>query len=198
VIAAGGGWQAQWLWSGGVALTGFAAVLLVVPDAPPNAPSAGATADGPVGSAAGLGALIAAYGLFGFGYVITATFISTMVRLGAGPAWLETAAWLVVGLAAIPSVAFWSAMAARLGAMAAFAGARAAAPGNPTRAIALMTASFGLGQMVGPTVGGVLADWTGSFTVPSLAAAAALVAAAALAFGFGPGQSGAKAAPRSG
>jgi len=66
------------------------------------------------------------------------------------------------------------------------AAARNASPGNPTRAIAVMTAAFGVGQMIGPTVGGVLADRFGGFTVPSLVAATALLAAAVLAYVFGP------------
>ncbi|VAW10243.1 Uncharacterized MFS-type transporter [hydrothermal vent metagenome] len=235
LVAAGAGdWRAQWLWSGALSLAGLAAVAWVVPKQVANAVSAGVTQDGGTGATPGagpgLGALIAAYGLFGFGYVITATFISTMVRLGEGPEWLETAAWAVVGLAAIPSVAVWSAIAARTGAMGAFAiaclvqgvgvavsvllggvlailaaafllggtfmgltalgiaAARTASPGNPTRAIALMTAAFGVGQMIGPSIGGAMADRFGGFTAPSLAAATALVAAAVLAYTCGPGR----------
>ena len=46
-----------------------------------------------------------------------------------------------------------------------------------------MTAAWGLGQMVGPTLAGVLYDSLGSYVVPSLLAAAALVVAATLASG---------------
>ena len=42
--------------------------------------------------------------------------------------------------------------------------------------MALMTASFGLGQMIGPGLAGWLRDTTGSFAVPSVIAAAVLVA----------------------
>ena len=48
-----------------------------------------------------------------------------------------------------------------------------------------MTASFGIGQMIGPTIGGAMADHFGSFTWPSLLAATALLLAAVLAFGWG-------------
>ncbi len=51
----------------------------------------------------------------------------------------------------------------------------------PRRVLAMMTAAFGTGQIVGPIVAGFLADWTGSFVLPSLIAAAVLLVAAWLA-----------------
>ncbi len=51
---------------------------------------------------------------------------------------------------------------------------------NPQRGVALLTSAFGLGQIVGPSCAGALADRLGSLTVPSLMAAAALVASAGL------------------
>ena len=44
-----------------------------------------------------------------------------------------------------------------------------------------MTGAFGVGQIIGPALAGVLSDALGGFTVPSLAAAGALVVAAWLA-----------------
>ena len=58
--------------------------------------------------------------------------------------------------------------------------ARALATGEPRRALALMTGSFGLGQIVGPAFAGTLSDSLGSFTAPSVAAAVALFVAAVL------------------
>jgi len=54
------------------------------------------------------------------------------------------------------------------------------ASGDPRRVVALMTASFGLGQMVGPTFAGYAFRLGDSFLVPSLTAALALLVAAAL------------------
>lgn len=58
--------------------------------------------------------------------------------------------------------------------------ARGLSPGASGPAIARMTASFGIGQIVGPAFGGWLAERSGGFGLPSLAAAAALVAAAVM------------------
>jgi predicted MFS family arabinose efflux permease len=58
--------------------------------------------------------------------------------------------------------------------------ARKLARGDPRQSLALMTAAFGLGQMIGPSFAGFAFHYTGSFRAPSLAAALALVVAAAL------------------
>jgi len=57
-----------------------------------------------------LTALITAYGLFGFGYVITATFISTMVRNSSDLRSIEHVVWLLVGLAAAAALAIGAAL----------------------------------------------------------------------------------------
>jgi len=64
--------------------------------------------------------LIAAYGLFGFGYVITATFISVIVRGNASLNPAEPYVWLAVGLAAAPTVYVWNKIAMVTGAPRAF------------------------------------------------------------------------------
>ncbi len=218
--AGGGGWQVQWLASGAVALLALAVVIWLVPD--------GGAADRPAvtSSSANLDrrliGLIVAYGLFGFGYVITATFISTMVRTTPQLQPIEPVVWLVVGLAAVPSIALWTwlgrlwgndrsfalacvveglgvalsvlstnAVAVLVGAALlggtfmgitalGFIYARDLTPGDPRRSLALMTASFGLGQMIGPTFAGVTFRFGDSFLLPSLVATAALLIAAYL------------------
>ena len=67
--------------------------------------------------------LIVAYGLFGFGYIITATFISAMVRSQPEIRSVEPVIWLAVGLAAIPSGLLWGWMGRRIGVARAFAAA---------------------------------------------------------------------------
>ncbi len=226
VAAFGGlgfGWRAQWIASGALSLAALGAAAWLVPrglpvDTPPAAPR-------PDGASRRLTALIVAYGLFGFGYVITATFISTMVRAEPTLRAVEPVVWLAVGLAAVPSVALWTWIGRRWGNDRSFAlaclveavgvalsvlianaaavlvaaallggtfmgitalgliHARGLAAGDPRRLLALMTAAFGLGQMIGPTFAGVVHDAAGGFTAPSLAAAAALVVAAGLVAG---------------
>ena len=171
-------------------------------------------------------ALIAAYGLFGFGYVITATFIVDMVRGAAGIAHLEPYIWVLFGLSAAPSVALWTWIGRSWGVLRTFAvaslveaagvaasalwlhttgvivaavfvggtfmgltalgliAARETSPngsgGDPRSRIALMTASFSAGQILGPVFAGYVYDVTGSLAMPSLVAVAALVLAALL------------------
>jgi cyanate permease len=48
--------------------------------------------------------------------------------------------------------------------------------------LAILTAAFGLGQVIGPWLAGELHALTGSFEAPSLTAAAALLVAAALVY----------------
>jgi predicted MFS family arabinose efflux permease len=218
-------WQWQWLANAALSVAAFVAVaMLIRPHHHHAAASSAASTNGQVG--APLAALIVAYGLFGFGYVITATFLVQLVRTNAAIAPLEPYVWLVVGLAAVPSVPLWNWVERRLGMGAAFAvacvllalgvlasvlwiapagaigaaillgsttigitvmglvGARRLAAGSASRIIGLMTASFGLGQIIGPIFAGWVHDLTGTFILPSVAAAAAVVLAALLVWRF--------------
>ena len=224
VYAAGEGWREAWLLAGALALIACAGTALLIPRQVDGCrPLSARTAASESESGASSPAWILAYGLFGFGYVVTATFLVTMVRLSAEMYVFESWIWLIFGLAAVPSVWLWSSLGARFGIAPAFAaaclaealgvavsvewmtpiglvltaislggtfmgitalglaGARQISGANLQRVIALMTASFGLGQMIGPAVAGALFDELGSWRAPSLAAAAALVASAALA-----------------
>jgi MFS family permease len=220
--AAGFGWRVQWLAGGGLTFIALLLTLPLVPPAPdplPLAPHETAASGGGDGR---MRRLVLAYGLFGFGYVITATFISTIARSSPSLHGLDFLVWLAVGLAAAPSVALWVAIGQRIGNEAAYALAnlieaigvalsvldaslaglvlaalllggtmmgitalglievRQLSRGDPRRSLALMTAAFGLGQMIGPSFAGYAYHFTGSFFAPTLAATAALVIAAAL------------------
>ena len=62
-----------------------------------------------------------AYFLFGFGYIITATFLIDIVRGSPAIRHLEPYAWVLVGLGAAPSVVLWGALGRRIGILKAFA-----------------------------------------------------------------------------
>ncbi len=218
-------WHGQWLWSGALAGLALLVAWRLVPERP-DAPAPTPTSDSAT-TGSRLKLLILAYGLFGFGYVITATFISAIVRTAPEARFLEPVIWLLVGLAAAPSVALWAWAGRRIGLAQAFALAclvealgvglsvmtgvaaavalgailvggtfmgitavglvlaRQLSAGEARRSLALMTAAFGLGQMIGPSFAGFAYRFGESFVVPSLAAASALIAAAALAWRVG-------------
>ena len=55
----------------------------------------------------GFSLITVSYGLYGFGYVILGTFISTMAREITGLETTEFYVWFLVGLTGIPMVIFW-------------------------------------------------------------------------------------------
>ena len=209
-------WRAGWYLSAALSAVGFVAAALLIDRGPLANGAAGPEPGLPKSTA--LAKVILAYGLFGLGYIVTATFLVAIVRAGEGGPSFEAFVWLVTGLAAIPSVWLSNKLAARTGVAAAYALAciveavgvvasvaagdyagplvagillgvtviaitalglqlgRQLAPLAPRRTFALMTASFGLGQIIGPLIAGHVASATGSFYLPSLGAAGVLVA----------------------
>lgn len=216
----GSGWRGAWISSGSAAVAATVLVALLVPgrrvDAAPQLPRSG-------NPGRPIGGLLAAYGLFGFGYVITATFIVQLVRSAAYSLDTEIAIWVLVGVCGAPSVWLWNRYAAVAGNSRAFSlacvvlavgvgasvllpglwglipgavllgstfmaitavglvEARARSGGDPRHSLAMMTAAFGAGQIVGPAVGGYMHDAFGSFVLPSLLASLLLMLAAWLA-----------------
>ena len=69
-------------------------------------------------SAGGLWGIIVGYGFFGFGYVISATFVVAMAQQLLSDAQVSadgSVVWWVVGIAIVPSVYAWQALANRVG-----------------------------------------------------------------------------------
>lgn len=97
--------------------------------------------------------LIVAYGLFGFGYIITATFIVAMARRLDYAALVEPLTWIVVGVLAAPSVLAWQRLAKRLGLFAALRLAYS------IEALGVLLAGFGSGA-VAVIMGGALLGGT--------------------------------------
>ncbi len=220
LVLASAGWQASWFWAGAVSALGFVLTLMLVERGPVLAGPA--KAEPPLPKSRRLRRVIVAYGLFGFGYVVTATFLVAIVRQGGSGRLFESAVWLATGLAGFASVWLWNKSVRRIGLAKTFAvgcvveavgvaasvgiggysgpliaavllggtfiavtaqglqAARRLALDAPRRALALMTASFGTGQIIGPIAAGYLADRSGNFTSGSALAAAMLIAAAAI------------------
>lgn len=234
LLTEGASWRDLWYLAGALSVAGLALSAWLIPAAEP--PSAGPETRPGRSDPFALRAVIIAYGLFGFGYVITATFIVAIVRETPEIRAMEPYVWVLFGLSAAPSVALWMRVSRRIGLFHAFAIAclveavgvassifwvsplgvavaviflggtmvaitalglvavRNFSMGDPRVNLALATASFGVGQAVGPAIGGWLADLTGDFTVPSVAAAGMLVLAAAVA-GLAAGRERAGASP---
>jgi len=220
IILADSGWRMAWIMA---AVLAFAGLIVVSRYLPRDIVRAGpAKKEPPLVWTPSLAALTIAYGIFGFGYIVTAPFLVAIVRDGGGSSLFEAGVWLATGIAAAPSVAYWMPAVRRVGLANVFAlgclveaigvaasvllplpagpiiggvllGAtfimvtafglqlgRQLATESPRRALALMTAAFGTGQILGPVVAGYLADWSGTYTWASLAAAAGLLASAAI------------------
>lgn len=210
-------WRAEWLVAGALCVAAFVIGVVFIPRPDRHR---GKTPPEPHLRWSGEGIrMIVSYGLFGFGYIITATFLVTIARMGGGGAAAEFLCWFVTGLAVMASMFLWPLFAARNGLRRTYivglaleavgVVASVLVPGlpglliggiflggtfimitsyglqlsrtlwheSPRRAIGLMTAAFGVGQIIGPVVAGYAASLTGSFTMASLMAAAMLVVA---------------------
>ncbi len=216
-------WTQFWIYSGFFSVLGTIAASILIP-APPRSDAGVPDAEPPLAFNWPIMRLVLAYGLFGFGYVITATFISTIARQNPALQPLEPYVWLLVGLSAAPSVVLMVLIAGRIGnrltlglaclleavgvaisvlsttpmllAVGAvllggtFVGitavglfeARQLAAESPRRAVGYMTAAFGLGQMIGPSVASWFYDFNEDFLLASICASGALVLAAVLVF----------------
>jgi predicted MFS family arabinose efflux permease len=118
-LAAGGGWRSLWIGSGAIALLAALLAVWLIPAA--DRVAAAPKPDDANAGPSRLGPMVVAYGLFGFGYVITATFLVAIVRASEQVRAFEPWVWVLVGLAAIPSVAFWTRLGGRIGIMNSYA-----------------------------------------------------------------------------
>jgi predicted MFS family arabinose efflux permease len=115
----GAAWTTLWFASAAIAGTMSLAVIWLVPPDDMTAQTARTASGTPLSR--DFVALLLAYGLFGFGYVITATFIVDMVRGTSSIAPLEPYIWVLFGLCAVPSVALWTALGQRWGVLRIYA-----------------------------------------------------------------------------
>ncbi len=143
LASADAGWRAMWLGGGVLSLAALAAVAALIPGAKITRGPLQPAVDPP--SDPRLKLLTIAYGLFGFGYIITTTFIVVIVRGSPDARAVEPMFWLLFGLCAIPSVALWVAAARQFGVMRAFAAA------STVEAVGV------LASVVWPTIAGLFA-----------------------------------------
>lgn len=191
VLRSVGDWQAAWWASAALAAALTCAAWGLRPEpAARKVPAAGAPgvrAGGPR-THRWFSALFASYTLEGIGYIIAGTFLVAAINQ-TSPGWIGSGAWVVVGLAAIPSSAMWAglgrrwsrpdlllaalavqavgiALPALVGGVAAalisavlfgstFIGVSTLALATGThlrfpRAVALLTAGYSVGQILGP------------------------------------------------
>jgi MFS family permease len=100
------GWQAAWEGSAMLAAVLAAACWNLSVERDEGGGGAGvARTDGP--ALRRFAALFASYSLEGVGYIVAGTFLVAAVGQ-ASPGWIAGGAWVLVGLAAVPSAALWA------------------------------------------------------------------------------------------
>jgi predicted MFS family arabinose efflux permease len=218
----GHGWREDWIGAALLSALGLVAVAALIREGPIK--NAASVKEAPLEWTPSFIKINIAYGLFGFGYIITATFIIAIVRDNQGGASMEALVWLLTGLSGAISVWLWTPLLSRVGPFVAlalgcaiqavgvaasvmlpspagpllggvllgltfmvitafgFQAGRTLLPNSARRVMSVMTAVFGIGQIIGPLVAGYLASMTGNFTLATLIAAASLVVAALFAF----------------
>jgi MFS family permease len=221
VMRSAGGWQTAW-W----AATGLTAVLAAgawtLRPEPPPAPAT--TSTPPPRTHRWFSALFASYTLEGVGYIIAGTFLVAAIDQGS-PGWIGSGAWVLVGLAAVPSSALWTwlgrhwsrpdlllaalavqavgiALPALAGGVAAaliaaalfgatFLGVATIALAAGThlrfpRSVALLTAGYSAGQILGPLVATPLLHhgYHQALILAAVVVLAAAIAAGVLRIGF--------------
>ena len=219
VLVTYAGWRAGWIVMAGVGFLLFFIAWALPVEAQERDDSGGQINPENGAGAAILPWLAISYGLVGFGYIVTGTFLVSLVERAFDSIAAGGFVWLLVGLAAIPSCAAWSAAGHKFGFINALIAAqvvqavgiilpivspgyfgammgaifyggtfigiaavtviigRQIDPRNADRNIAILTAAFGLGQMVGPSIAGKIAVYTDGLAIPIYFAACTVVLA---------------------
>lgn len=110
--------------------------------------------------------LLISYSLEGLGYIVAGTFLVAAISQSS-PGWMGTGAWVLVGLAAVPSAALWNRL-----------GHRFTRPGSLTAALLLQSVGIALPA---------LASGVGAALTSALLFGATFVAISQLALGTGSG-----------
>jgi MFS family permease len=110
ILRSVGDWRSAW-WASAALAAVLAAGSWTLRPEPSEAPTAGsAGAARPTSrprTHRWFSALFACYSLEGVGYIIAGTFLVAAIEQ-TSPGWIGSGAWVLVGLAAVPSSAFWA------------------------------------------------------------------------------------------
>ena len=130
------GWRAAW-WAAAALATAVGAIAWSMRGAGDAVTDAAAAAPGPAAPRRWFLVLLACYFLEGVGYIIAGTFLVAAIGQ-TSPGWLGNGAWVLVGLAAVPSAALW-----------AMAGARWSRPGLLVVALLVQAGGIALPALIG-------------------------------------------------
>lgn len=109
-VRGSGSWSQAW-WLAAALAAALAVGAWQLPDTPAPA-QAGGRGEGAERRRPWFVALLVSYTAEGAGYIIAGTFLVAALE-HTGPSWLGSGAWVVVGLAAVPSCAAWAAASRR-------------------------------------------------------------------------------------
>ncbi|MGI5459771.1 YbfB/YjiJ family MFS transporter [Streptomyces sp. CA-249302] len=221
-LRSAGDWRAAWWASAALAALLTAGSWNLRPEAAPASTPPGTTEK--PRTHRWFGALFVSYTLEGVGYIVAGTFLVAAIGQGS-PGWIGGGAWVLVGLAAVPSSALWARLGRRWSrpgllltalvvqaagiALPALGGGTAAALVSAVlfgatflgvstlalatgahlrfpRSVALLTAGYSVGQILGPLVVAPLIrhGYHGALLLAALLVLAAAAAAAVLRIGF--------------
>ncbi|MEU6141823.1 YbfB/YjiJ family MFS transporter [Streptomyces sp. NPDC047081] len=217
-----GDWRTAWWASAALAALLTAGSWNLRPEDAPTAKVSGSA--GKPRTHRWFGALFVSYTLEGVGYIVAGTFLVAAIGQGS-PGWVGGGAWVLVGLAAVPSSALWARLGRRWSrpgllltalvvqaagiALPALVGGTAAALASAIlfgatflgvstlalatgahlrfpRSVALLTAGYSVGQILGPLVVAPLLHhgYHGALLLAALVVLAAAAGAAVLRIGF--------------
>lgn len=128
------GWRTAW-WASAALAAAVGAIAWRMRGA--GEPPVGATTTAPPGPRRWFLVLLVCYSLEGVGYIIAGAFLVAAIGQRS-PGWLGNAAWVLVGLAAVPSAALW-----------AMAGARWSAPALLVLALLVQAGGIALPALIG-------------------------------------------------
>ncbi|MEV2218042.1 YbfB/YjiJ family MFS transporter [Streptomyces sp. NPDC050997] len=222
VLRSAADWRAAWWAAAALAAVLAGASWNLRPEDAPFAPAARSKAK--ARTHRWFGALFVSYTLEGVGYIVAGTFLVAAIGQGS-PGWVGSGAWVLVGLAAVPSSALWARLGRRWSrpgllltalvvqaagiALPALVGGTAAALGSAVlfgatfigvstlalaagahlrfpRSVALLTAGYSVGQILGPLAVAPLLrhGYHQALLLAALVVLAAAGAAAVLRIGF--------------